>query len=77
MIMNVIVLWSPVLIVPTWALSCPRRLRFESERDIQVAIHDTEEDKPRGYLRTAHARAIGPSNPDFAIYRQMRGDSEC
>jgi hypothetical protein len=46
------------------------------KRDIQVAIHDTEEDKRRGYLRTAHVRAIGPANPDFAIYRQMRGDSE-
>jgi hypothetical protein len=46
------------------------------KRDIQVEIHDIEEDKRRGYLRTAHVRAIGPQNPDFAIYRHMRGDSE-
>ena len=45
-------------------------------RTITVALYQTAEDKKRGYLRTAHVRAIGPENPDFSIYRTMRGDSE-
>jgi len=41
-----------------------------------VALYQTAEDKKRDYLRTAHVRAIGPTNPDFGIYRRMRADSE-
>ncbi len=45
-------------------------------REITAALYQTSKDKKRGYLRSAHVRAIGPSNTDFGIYRKMRGDSE-
>jgi hypothetical protein len=62
---------------PYFGFELPSEVAFRvGKRGVQVAIHDTEQDKRRGYLRTAHVRAIGPANPDFEIYRQMRGDSE-
>ena len=46
-------------------------------REIAVALYQTANDKKSDYLRTAHVRAIvGPDNPDFAVYRWMRADSE-
>lgn len=41
-----------------------------------MTLHQTEDDKRRGYLRTAHVRAIGPASKDFGVYPKMRGDSE-
>ncbi|MGI8520417.1 MAG: hypothetical protein ACR2MC_07435 [Actinomycetota bacterium] len=47
-----------------------------SKREITVALYQTADDRKRRYLRTAHVRAIGRTNPDFAIYAQTRGDAE-
>ena len=41
-----------------------------------MALYQTADDRKRRYLRTAHVRAIGRTNPGLAIYAQMRGDAE-
>jgi hypothetical protein len=46
------------------------------KRSITVPLYQTEEDKRRGYLRTAHVRAIASESHDFWIYYKMRGYSE-
>jgi hypothetical protein len=57
---------------------------LQGHQEITVALYQTAKDKRRGYLRTAHVRAIGPcdcgpADPckhDFRIYRELRLDSE-
>src|SRR5438552_248453 len=44
--------------------------------EVTVALYETARDKKAGYPRAAHVRAIGPTNPDFEIYRRMRNNSE-
>lgn len=46
------------------------------KREVTVALYQAREDKQRGYFRTAHVRAIGPSGPGFWVYGKMRADSE-
>ncbi len=45
-------------------------------REVTVALYETARDKKAGFPRAARVRVIGPTNPDFKIYRSMRNDSE-
>lgn len=62
---------------PYIGLKLPAHIALRTgKREITVALYQTADDRKRRYLRTAHVRAIGRSNPDFAIYPKMRGDAE-
>ncbi len=62
---------------PYVGLKLPAEIALRTgKREITGALYQTADDKKRDYLRTAHVRAIGPTNEDFKIYRRMRADSE-
>lgn len=62
---------------PYAGLKLPAELTERTgRREVTVALYQTKADKRNGFPRAHHVRMMGPSNPDFGIYKRMRSYAE-